>query len=755
MTRTTDPRRSRLLAAAVVLPLIAGLAACSSASAEGEQDSDQQAAAEKAGLEVNTTPNQDRIHTTKDDAAIALLPDAYKDADTLKVAVSAYVAPLAFLADDEKTPIGNETDIAQLVGDALGKKVEWQVTAWADWPLALSSGKVDAIVSNVTVTEERKETIDFSSYRNDELGWLVTTSNKNVPAKIEKPADIAGLTVAVGSGTNQEKILLEWDKENVAAGLKKVNIEYFENDGDTILALQSRPHRHVVRPERDGRLQGRRLAGRVQGHRHPQRRLAVHGADRRRHQEGQRPGARDHGGTQPRHRGRLLRQGPRALGPDRRGASRSPRPTLLGSPRSPDKLLRRAGRSRGTLTRRGAAPLRAGRSSMAVDHVVVGGGVMGAAAAWQLARRGREVVLLERFGPGHDRGASHGSSRIYRTTYASDDYLDLRRRRSASGASSRRSQGADVLHLTGGVSHGLGRDDVARHRRRRSRRAACRSRGCRPTRRRALARPAVRGPGAARERDRRSGPRRPGRRGLPGRRRRARRGRAPPRLPVRSVQQSRRRAWSSTPTTDRSRPAPSCSRRARGPPVCSARRLPPLVVTQEQPAHFAFLPVGPRRPTTGRCSPTSPASRTGCPSGTYGLAVPGEGVKVGFHGVGPVTDPDRRTFQPEPGQLAALRDYVRAWIPGADPDHLVPISCTYTTTPDHDFVLDRRDRIVVAAGFSGHGFKFAPAIGRLLADLATDDDARSAPRFALAAPRLPVPTPRPDPARRTTAETRT
>jgi len=239
MTRTTDPRRSRLLAAAVVLPLIAGLAACSSASADSDKDSDQQAAAQKAGLEVNTTPDQDRIHTTKDDAAIALLPAAYKDKDTLKVAVSAYVAPLAFLADDEKTPIGNETDIAQLVGDALGKKVEWEVTAWADWPLALSSGKVDAIISNVTVTEERKETIDFSSYRNDELGWLVTTTNKNVPAAITKPADIAGLTVAVGSGTNQEKILLEWDKENVAAGLKKVNIEYFENDGDTILALQS------------------------------------------------------------------------------------------------------------------------------------------------------------------------------------------------------------------------------------------------------------------------------------------------------------------------------------------------------------------------------------------------------------------------------------------------------------------------------------------------------------------------------------
>src|SRR4029077_5206737 len=43
-----------------------------------------------------------------------------------------------------------------------------------------------------------------------------------------------------------------------------------------------------------------------------------------------------------------------------------------------------------------------------VDHLVVGGGVMGSAAAWQLARRGRDVVLLERFAPGHVNGASHG-----------------------------------------------------------------------------------------------------------------------------------------------------------------------------------------------------------------------------------------------------------------------------------------------------------------------------------------------------------
>lgn len=237
---STPTRRHRLTAAGAALSLLALVAACSSAEAEAETGgaSDLEAAAEAAGLEVDTTPDQDRVRTTESQEAIDLLPAAFADTDTFTVAVSAYVAPLSFLADDEKTPIGNETDIAQLVADALGKELELEVKAWADWPLALQSGDVDAVISNVTVTEERKETIDFSSYRNDELGWLVRADNDEI-TEIDEAADVAGLTVAVGSGTNQEKILVAWDEENQAAGLDPVQIEYFENDGDTTLALQS------------------------------------------------------------------------------------------------------------------------------------------------------------------------------------------------------------------------------------------------------------------------------------------------------------------------------------------------------------------------------------------------------------------------------------------------------------------------------------------------------------------------------------
>ncbi|MET0724839.1 MAG: FAD-dependent oxidoreductase, partial [Leifsonia sp.] len=142
--------------------------------------------------------------------------------------------------------------------------------------------------------------------------------------------------------------------------------------------------------------------------------------------------------------------------------------------------------------------------------------------------------------------------------------------------------------------------------------------------------------------------------------------------------------------------------------------LPSLVVTQEQPAHFAVLDTSFEWPGFNhRPGPDD----SWWYSGVYGMHTPGEGIKAGWHGVGPVVDPDARDFRSEPVQLAALRRYAREWLPGADADAAVEISCTYTTTPDSTFILDSVGPITIGAGFSGHGFKFTPSIGRVLADL--------------------------------------
>jgi sarcosine oxidase len=155
-----------------------------------------------------------------------------------------------------------------------------------------------------------------------------------------------------------------------------------------------------------------------------------------------------------------------------------------------------------------------------------------------------------------------------------------------------------------------------------------------------------------------------------------------------------------------------------GPAGTGKPRVPRLRVTQEQPAHFRVADEGAQWPGFNHTPGTGQAYKNWY-SPVYGMQTPGEGIKAGWHGAGPEVDPDRRSFLPEPVQLAALQDYARTWLPGVDADSFEAISCTYTTTPDEDFILDRVGPVVIGAGFSGHGFKFTPVIGRILADLAT------------------------------------
>jgi glycine/D-amino acid oxidase-like deaminating enzyme len=81
-----------------------------------------------------------------------------------------------------------------------------------------------------------------------------------------------------------------------------------------------------------------------------------------------------------------------------------------------------------------------------------------------------------------------------------------------------------------------------------------------------------------------------------------------------------------------------------------------------------------------------------------------------------------------------LEDFMHLYFPAAQGDIAGHRVCMYGTTPSWDFVVDRHPEnadVVIAGGFSGHGFKFAPAIGRLVTELALDD-AAPLPTFALA-----------------------
>ena len=180
-----------------------------------------------------------RVRAQQDAAAIKAVPAAFAfvEKDVLTVGIVPAHPPISTYATDAKTVVGFDPDLAQLVADSLGRKLNVVILAWPDWPLALASGKVDAVIANVTVTEERKAKFDFSTYRHDQLGFFVR--NDSPIKSIREPKDIAGLRVITDAGTNQEKILLEWDRENVAHGLKPISVQYYDDDAVRSVALQS------------------------------------------------------------------------------------------------------------------------------------------------------------------------------------------------------------------------------------------------------------------------------------------------------------------------------------------------------------------------------------------------------------------------------------------------------------------------------------------------------------------------------------
>jgi polar amino acid transport system substrate-binding protein len=221
---------------ALAATTLLGLAACSDPGAAAA--SGTSAAPSSSGVkQFNLSPQQDRIPATEDAAAAALVPDAVKKDGKLTVAVSPFAAPLAVYATDNKTPVGNEVDLAVALAQTLGLEADIVPTAWADWPLGVDSGKYEAVLSNVTVTEERKLKFDFASYREDKLGFYAKTDS-NI-TKVESAPDVAGKRVIVGSGTNQEAILLRWDEENKKNGLAPVEFQYFDDDSASQLAIQS------------------------------------------------------------------------------------------------------------------------------------------------------------------------------------------------------------------------------------------------------------------------------------------------------------------------------------------------------------------------------------------------------------------------------------------------------------------------------------------------------------------------------------
>lgn len=351
-----------------------------------------------------------------------------------------------------------------------------------------------------------------------------------------------------------------------------------------------------------------------------------------------------------------------------------------------------------------------------VDAIVVGGGIMGTAAAWQLTRRGWAVVLLEQFEPEHTRGSSHGGSRIFRLAYPDPFWIELARTARDSWRELEQDSGAAILVETGSVDHG----------------AVAGVEAVRSSLDGASVPYEMLDPAAAAER-------------WPGMQfdgavlQQADGGRIEAAVALRTfVAQAERRGarmqWNAPARalevgTDRVRVVTDAETYDAAVVVVAAGAwvgellggrvtLPPLAVTQESAFHFA-----PREPV-----PWPSFIHHGAVV-QYGLETPGEGVKVAEHHAGPTVTATDRDFVVDVAARARVAKFVERWLPGLAPDPVSEVTCLYTSTMNEDFVLDRVGPVVVASACSGHGFKFAPLVGRMVADLA--DGAAPISRFAL------------------------
>jgi sarcosine oxidase len=167
----------------------------------------------------------------------------------------------------------------------------------------------------------------------------------------------------------------------------------------------------------------------------------------------------------------------------------------------------------------------------------------------------------------------------------------------------------------------------------------------------------------------------------------------------------------------------------------------PLTVTKEQLAFFRppdpslFMPD--RFPLFIQRFPGTTMLGSGFPIFAH------DGVKMMLDRIGPAVDPAGPEREIDLPRLNRLRAYVHDVLPSLGDDVIEAVSCRYTMTPDEDFIIDRHPaypQVVIASPCSGHGFKFAIAIGRILADLATrGTTAYPIERFRLNRPALANP----------------
>jgi sarcosine oxidase len=353
------------------------------------------------------------------------------------------------------------------------------------------------------------------------------------------------------------------------------------------------------------------------------------------------------------------------------------------------------------------------------DVAVVGGGVFGLASALELARRGRAVVVLDRFGPGHSATSSTGASRSIRTAYGDPFYVALARDAIERWAALEAATGLDVLHLTGQIDLGWrpSLDAIVE--------AVAAGGGAIEARTDAQLRELMPelGSGAGDGLFHREA------------------GTVMAEAGIRALRLA----------------AEHAGVRLLAPERATAIEVDGTAVVRSDAhivqAETVVIAAGPWSGELlaglGIAAPLAPAiaqvtfldepslvDRPGVAQwpdpgaiGVYGHPVPGVGYKIAFDAGSDGWDADAERWAPDSAEERRIIDWLERQMPGVPRRVAYSQRHPWTMTPDSDWLIDRRGAVVLACGCSGHAFKFGPALGPLVADAVEGAD--PLPLFAL------------------------
>ena len=155
-------------------------------------------------------------------------------AETLKMGTNAAFQPYEYYDDESGAIIGIDAEVAALICEKLGYELEIVDMAFDSLIPALTSGKVDFVMAGMTVTEERKQSVDFSTSYAQGVQVVIVPEDSDITSIDDLTAEGASHKVGVQQGTTGD-LYATWDIADAGLG----SVEPYANGPDAVLALTS------------------------------------------------------------------------------------------------------------------------------------------------------------------------------------------------------------------------------------------------------------------------------------------------------------------------------------------------------------------------------------------------------------------------------------------------------------------------------------------------------------------------------------